>query len=528
MLCVASFAHLRKLRHGTARRFRPTRVLLGGCVLGSGGIWWQARNTSIADDDNEVLERRRKSLHRSQQQVGFVVLCRRTMWLLVTFLPVFLLVPLAFWSAGFRNRFFWTAVRTAIIRSRSSALTKWGQWAAVRRDFFPTGLCKELAELQSSAPTHSLEDTQNAVSCIAGISNIDMEPLGSGSIAQVHRAEYNGRHAAIKVRHPGTVERMSVDFALMEWAATLVDKLPGLGWINAKGALSQFQCVLAEQTNLCIEAENIEVLQANFSRKRRWVRFPEVLYSSEDVLIETYEKGEMMCSFAREWDSDRPKTATEQQATFVIPRGEDIYFQMLMADNFMHSDMHPGNILFKADPPQIVLLDCGMVSVLTKKEREAFVGLMQAMGDGDGLCAANRILSFSEKQDCPDPDAFRTDMKNLFSRECQGYGRGVQISEVVCGVLSSIYSHRVSMDGVYAAVLANTVCLEGLVKDLNPKFNILDSGCPYFRLHQLIGDAAFRSVFSTTLRLAPSWLWDSFFRMTVHAGLHGNGSRWFW
>ena len=47
--------------------------------------------------------------------------------------------------------------------------------------------------------------------------SFDRQPLGSGSIAQVYRARLRGDacDVAVKVRHPGVVQRMRTDFALL-------------------------------------------------------------------------------------------------------------------------------------------------------------------------------------------------------------------------------------------------------------------------------------------------------------------------
>ena len=37
---------------------------------------------------------------------------------------------------------------------------------------------------------------------------------------------------------------------------------------------------------------------------------------------------------------------------FVVGRGEDVYLKMLLVDNLMHADLHPGNILLQGGPEQ--------------------------------------------------------------------------------------------------------------------------------------------------------------------------------
>ena len=44
---------------------------------------------------------------------------------------------------------------------------------------------------------------------------------------------------------------------------------------------------------------------------------------------------------------------------------------MLLVDNLMHADLHPGNILvkFTGDQKKLTLVDAGMVASLTPEER---------------------------------------------------------------------------------------------------------------------------------------------------------------
>lgn len=94
--------------------------------------------------------------------------------------------------------------------------------------------------------------------------------------------------------------------------------------------------------------------------------------------------------------------------------------QMLVSDNFVHADLHPGNILIKPplDPreswqgwfqevlgmtrnPKLTLLDAGMVTELTPQDQSNMVGFFKALTQRDGENIAQNILSLSEQPLCP-------------------------------------------------------------------------------------------------------------------------------
>lgn len=87
-------------------------------------------------------------------------------------------------------------------------------------------------------------------------------------------------------------------------------------------------------------------------------------------------------------------------------------------DNFVHADMHPGNILVrvaqrKPSPkkifktkPHVIFLDVGMTAELSKNDRVNLLEFFKAVARRDGQTAAECTLKLSKKQNCPKPEAF--------------------------------------------------------------------------------------------------------------------------
>ena len=119
---------------------------------------------------------------------------------------MFVFVPLAAlylpcWLVGSQMHDLWWKGALFALESSGPALVKLGQWAATRSDLFPTELCRRLSQLHAGARTHPLHESAVALDALLRGSNysllsIDPEPIGSGCIAQVHRAVIAPQHHA--------------------------------------------------------------------------------------------------------------------------------------------------------------------------------------------------------------------------------------------------------------------------------------------------------------------------------------------
>ena len=407
---------------------------------------------------------------------------------------------------------------------------------------FPDSFCEALSHLHADAPAHSWKITEKTVEealCIpaGSLFNIfetfENEPIASGSIAQVHLATIkpNAQDAsekkrdsfvAVKVRHPNVARLIDMDFRLMSILANIIDCIPGFGWLRIKSSIEQFSHTMAAQAHLNVEAHHLEVLNYNF---RDWgdVGFPQPIFACSKVIIETFEEGKICSTIIDQYDrlaSEVGLAACDVMpvplARFLVTTGVALYLKMLIIDNLMHADLHPGNILVLAElfnqgdaissmlhPTKdfsqkevlrmaaaelsqgfyghITLVDAGMVAQLKDEESNNFIGLLSSFGAGDGATAAEAILNFSEDQNYMSEEqreAFSQDMVLYFNKSCRGYGSDVDFGEVLRGVLWIIKKHKVRVDANYATLIVNALCIEGLAKRVCPSYNVLDAAKP--------------------------------------------------
>ncbi|KAL0041617.1 hypothetical protein WJX79_009511 [Trebouxia sp. C0005] len=353
----------------------------------------------------------------------------------------------------------------------------------------------------TGAPTHPFAYTRQAVESAFGRTLEEMfddfaqKPVASGSIAQIHKARLSaggahnsefpqGTTVAVKVRHPGVTTLMQRDFTLMHRAARLSSHLPFLSELHLEESIRQFGAPLKEQLDLQVEAQHLDRFGKNF-RTWRNLSFPAPVYPlvAPSVLVETFEEGRLISSYV-----DKP---TNKYSIQLANIGLSCYLQMLLKDNFVHADLHPGNILVRlVDPntrwgriatflkvntaPKLVLLDVGMVAELTPEDQHNLVGFFKALTSQDGEALGQNILDFSENQTCPDPKAFVKDMKTLFTG-LQLESISEHTSEIIADMMEKIRMHQVNLKGVVSTVVVTTMVLEGWSSKLNPDIKIMDA-----------------------------------------------------
>jgi hypothetical protein len=125
----------------------------------------------------------------------------RMVVLLSILCPLAVLFPLASLHPYARNA--WLGLLRFSLRWCGPAFTKWAQWTSARGDLLPADVRSVLETLQNAAPSQSPADTLRILQRSLPMpvdevfAHFDMEPVGCGAIAAVHRAVLTPKAAAL-------------------------------------------------------------------------------------------------------------------------------------------------------------------------------------------------------------------------------------------------------------------------------------------------------------------------------------------
>lgn len=232
----------------------------------------------------------------------------------------------------------------------------------------PVEYCETLKVLHSRAPSAPLEDVKRVIKADLGIepddvfSHFDPEPIGTASLAQVHKAvlKETGETVAVKVQHRLVKKHSFVDMGTMDVLVRGVARIfPDFSFLWLADEMKRNLPLELDFEN---EGRNAERVQRMFQHLK-WLRVPEINWklTSPRVLTMNFLEGAQITDkeYVRKHNLD-PRAISDRIST--------LYSEMIFVQGYVHCDPHPGNILLRHtdDGPELSLLDHGLYTVSTR------------------------------------------------------------------------------------------------------------------------------------------------------------------
>jgi aarF domain-containing kinase len=334
---------------------------------------------------------------------------------------------------------------------------------------------------------------------------------GKGVVTKKRRRKEKRREVAVKVRHPGVVDALKRDFKILLWFASFTRNISWLEPLQLENTVGQFGVHMLSQVDLGVEAENLNRFRKSFLLMPA-VSFPTPItsLSAEDVLVETFESGTTISSYLVSPEvADKIGFECSEQNKTLAALGVQTLLKMLIDDNFLHADLHPGNILVRlpgknmnysgskaddhgptleangerqmtdAPKPEIIILDTGLAATLTRENQSDLAEMFSAMLRWDGRGVAERILKFvapsskdsSIQNDEIESERFKSEMEEAVKQFAAGPPRA---GDCMSRVFEIVQEHRLCLDPSIMIAVVTVMVLEGWQWRLDPSVSILD------------------------------------------------------
>lgn len=406
------------------------------------------------------------------------------------------------------QRDYWLEQMMECMQNAGAAFQKFGQWLSMRPDMFPPDVIQALAKLRSDAPQHSIDVSRRILNESFGHSieelfdRFEDVPVASGSVGQVHRARLKAefaldgpggrlRDVAVKVQHPSVVDSAFMDLNILWKVVNFSQKFLHMTMPFDRG---EFDEVIQSQMDFAREAFNLQRFDKNFRDDRKRIRFPKVSpeFVRTNVLLETWAEGKVVSNILE--DFDNIKESCSQTVTELTEKKRklqkklsgilyDMSMNMMVRDNFVHGDLHGGNILYSEDDNHVTVIDAGIATSLQRRSTKDFGKFLYSLCSGETDGTVDYLQRFNESSVKVNLEEFTNDiqctMDKYFGPLRQNPELPTNAADMFGEVMFSMQKHSMLLRGDVASTLFTISISEGLIRQLDPTFDVAAQALPY-------------------------------------------------
>ena len=380
-----------------------------------------------------------------------------------------------------------------LLEELGPTFVKAGQILSMRSEILPESFCHELTKLRTDVEPM---DRETLLSTLRAeyetpledlFDAIDDVPLGSASVAQVHKARLiTGELVAVKVQRPHVQELMAQDISIMRSLARRAQRFMGNDqFVDLLSVVDELWQSFREETDFLVETCSLQ----EFRRNNAAVRFvdapmPYPQLCTRHVVVMDYVEGIPI------GQTDR-LTEEGYDLSEIGTKLVDNYAQQMLDDGFFHADPHPGNLVVSGG--KIVYLDLGIMGRLSSHDRRALRDMIFAVGRQDAAGLKDGLLRFASSDTgevdhahlLGDLDAIISDFGDADLSE-------LDMGAFMSSLISMARKSGIELPGSVTMLARSLVTLEGVVDEFLPGVSMIDIITEHVRAHMEPTDVASR------------------------------------
>ncbi len=368
---------------------------------------------------------------------------------------------------------------TAQFLELGSAFIKLGQLLSARPDVLPADVVEELAHLQDRVPAFPFPVVESLLEQELGerraeIIDLEVVPLGSASLAQVHRASLrSGRQVVFKVQRPGLERLFRLDLEVLQQVAAAVQRHPrwgaGRDWV---GIAKECRRVLLRELDFRLEAEHAARFRQQFLDDPG-IRIPAVVWelSSRRVLCLDYVPGIKI--------NDREAlVGAGIDPAAVAEKGAASYLQQLVRFGFFHADPHPGNLAVASDGA-LIYYDFGMMGQISERLRSRLGRMVRAAAARDAASLVDELQQAGLIAAGIDQGPVRRLVRVMLTEALTPPFSANVIDKLSGDLYELVYGQPFRLPPELIFVMRALSTFEGVGRSLDPGFSLIAIARPY-------------------------------------------------
>ncbi len=385
---------------------------------------------------------------------------------------------------------------------------KLGQIMSTRYDLIPEDISLELESLQDDVYEVDIEDIKRIFIDEIGESiedvfeSFDEKPLAAASIGQVHRAILKtGESVVVKIQRPDIKKTIEQDIEILKKMATLIDdNIKSLGNMRATAIIEEFSKSLTKELDYVHEAHSAQKIKIN-SKKDKHIIIPKIYWEITTRKVITMEH--IVGIKVNNKKYIESKGWNREAIAEIIAQS---FLEQVFLHGLFHGDPHPGNILIM-NKDTVSFIDFGIVGYIDNQMLDFIITTLRAISEKNIDKIIEKLSDIDSLTIETDEAALRSDIFSMINYYFDLPVDKIDFAEGLKEFLAVLYKHKLKVPSQLTTLVKAMVTLEGTLKNLNPKFNLMKMSSKIMDKlkKKKIESINFKDAMNNTLNIYDTW-----------------------